>query len=98
MDDPCIDDGLYQAEAPYACAGFVVERGRVVKAAPILGWLKGKEFVKVRWQGRWRCQRISSRASLYIDASYEPRACDRCGCSYRGPAVYCSLECAMADA
>ena len=34
----------------------------------------------------------------YIDATFPERACDKCGKLYRGPAVYCSLECAIADA
>jgi len=34
----------------------------------------------------------------YIDESYVERKCDRCGKSYKGPAVYCSLICATADA
>ncbi|HEV8503680.1 MAG TPA: hypothetical protein VGR63_19065 [Casimicrobiaceae bacterium] len=36
--------------------------------------------------------------SAYVDDAFEPRACDRCGKTYQGPAVYCSLECAVADA
>jgi hypothetical protein len=36
--------------------------------------------------------------SAYRDDSFPERACDRCGKNYRGPAVYCSLECATADA
>jgi hypothetical protein len=39
------------------------------------------------------------RARLaYRDDSYPERACDHCGALYRGPAVYCSLDCALADA
>ena len=34
----------------------------------------------------------------YCDESFGERACDFCGRLYRGPAVYCSLECAMAHA
>lgn len=29
-------DGLYRVTTPYLCAGFVVERGRIVRCAPIL--------------------------------------------------------------
>ena len=36
--------------------------------------------------------------SPYRDAAYPERACDHCGKLYRGPAVYCSLRCAVADA
>lgn len=34
----------------------------------------------------------------YDDPSFPERTCDKCGRQYRGPAVYCSLECAVADA
>lgn len=36
--------------------------------------------------------------AAYRDDTYEERACDRCGAPYRGPAVYCSFSCALADA
>lgn len=36
--------------------------------------------------------------ALYIDERFDERACDHCGKPYRGPAVYCSLKCAQADA
>jgi hypothetical protein len=34
----------------------------------------------------------------YRDASFPERACDHCGQLYQGPAVYCSLSCAVTDA
>jgi len=34
----------------------------------------------------------------YVDASYDERLCERCAKPYRGPALYCSLVCAVADA
>ena len=34
----------------------------------------------------------------YSDESYPERQCDHCGNKYRGPAVYCSLYCALNDA
>lgn len=36
--------------------------------------------------------------AAYHDPNYPERPCDRCGKSYNGPAVYCSIECAIADA
>lgn len=36
--------------------------------------------------------------AAYRDDKYHPRSCDRCGETYRGPAIYCSFECAIADA
>ena len=35
--------------------------------------------------------------AAYRDDTFEPRKCDYCGQEYRGPAVYCSLECATDD-
>jgi glutaredoxin len=34
----------------------------------------------------------------FENEAYEPRQCDYCHRVYRGPSVYCSLTCAMADA
>jgi Zn ribbon nucleic-acid-binding protein len=34
----------------------------------------------------------------YRDEQFPERACDHCGKPYRGPAVYCSLTCAVEDA
>jgi hypothetical protein len=34
----------------------------------------------------------------YRNENCQKRDCDFCGKPYRGPAVYCSLECALADA
>jgi hypothetical protein len=36
--------------------------------------------------------------AAYSDPSCPARDCDHCGRSYAGPAVYCSLGCALADA
>jgi hypothetical protein len=36
--------------------------------------------------------------AAYRDDSFPARLCDHCGTPYRGPAVYCSLTCAIADA
>jgi hypothetical protein len=36
--------------------------------------------------------------AAYFDESYPERLCDYCGKPYRGPAVYCALRCAIADA
>lgn len=38
-----------------------------------------------------------ARATFRDDAC-DPRECDRCGGIYRGKGVYCSMECAEADA
>lgn len=46
---------------------------------------------------------LPHRATSFARASYSDdtlpwRKCDGCARPYRGPAVYCSLECAIADA
>ena len=42
-------------------------------------------------------QFVSARAS-YRDDAWIGRSCEHCGQPYNGPAVYCSLQCAQADA
>ena len=37
-------------------------------------------------------------AGSYLDDTFPERVCDGCGKLYRGPAVYCSRTCAIADA
>jgi len=49
-----------------------------------------------RKESWWQRERLVREA--YSNPSYAERQCDRCGQSYRGPAVYCSLDCAVADA
>lgn len=45
------------------------------------------------------CDAAGSRAvEAYRDDTFPERLCDGCGKLYRGPAVYCSLECAVGDA
>jgi hypothetical protein len=39
-----------------------------------------------------------STCSGYRDDAFAERPCDHCSKPYRGPAVYCSLACALADA
>jgi hypothetical protein len=39
-----------------------------------------------------------TRPNPYRDDSFPERDCDHCGKPYRGPAVYCSLDCAVSDA
>lgn len=44
-------------------------------------------------------QQFAERAeSLYHNTSFRERPCDHCGASYQGPAVFCSLKCAVAAA
>jgi len=49
------------------------------------------------WQDiMWDVYRKRAEAA-YHDNRYEERKCDLCGRLYRGPAVYCSLNCAESD-
>jgi hypothetical protein len=41
---------------------------------------------------------LAAANSAYHHAGYPARPCDYCGANYTGPAVYCSLACARADA
>lgn len=38
---------LYQVTLPYACAGIIVRNKRVVEAAPIFGWMRGRTVSEV---------------------------------------------------
>lgn len=40
----------------------------------------------------------SAAIRAYRDPKHVPRRCDRCNHLYRGPALHCSLSCAVADA
>lgn len=42
--------------------------------------------------------RVNAAEAAYRDSSQPWRKCDRCEMPYRGPAVYCSLSCAVLDA
>lgn len=46
---------------------------------------------------RRRRARAAAEAA-YADPRFPARECDCCGESYQGPAVYCSLRCALDDA
>jgi hypothetical protein len=46
----------------------------------------------------WRARPLNAAREAYLDERYPERTCDACGKMYRGPAVYCSIECAQADA
>jgi hypothetical protein len=50
------------------------------------------------WQKHTTDELLAPHRAAYVDESYPERNCDRCGKPYRGPAVYCSLDCAVQDA
>jgi hypothetical protein len=41
---------------------------------------------------------VERAEAAYHNDRFAERPCDNCGELYRGPAVYCSLKCALADA
>jgi hypothetical protein len=41
---------------------------------------------------------VNKMVDRYRDDKFEPELCHHCGKSYRGPALYCSLQCALDDA
>lgn len=49
-------DGLYRIETPHVCAGFVIERGRLKRCAPIL-FVKGEA---------WLLRRIASGYAQWV--------------------------------
>jgi len=44
-------DGLWRVVTPYLCAGFVVERGQVVRSAPILRARLAYWMTRAVWVG-----------------------------------------------
>jgi hypothetical protein len=41
---------------------------------------------------------VEAARRAYCDAGFPERPCDHCGELYKGPAVYCCLDCALAGA
>jgi hypothetical protein len=56
----------------------------------------GLPWDKCPWS--WTAKTEPCPRAAYRDSSFNERECDHCGERYRGPAVYCSLTCALADA
>jgi hypothetical protein len=73
-------------------------------SVPLILWNKEgwcAEFCddcQARWWGLCGVSAPVDPKQAYRDDSYPSRNCDYCGLRYRGPAVYCSIECAIADA
>jgi hypothetical protein len=61
-----------------------------------LAWQQWLPEAQAALNAQWRFARDKDAA--YIDPRFPERSCDACDRSYRGPAVYCSLACAMRDA
>jgi hypothetical protein len=82
---PDIFNGLQRCDASAAAAWLMLAHGR----DKLLGELAATLDVQAPGLRQW---------IAYHDDGQPERACDRCGQSYRGPALYCSLACAQADA
>jgi hypothetical protein len=68
----------------------------VVQALPALeNWQLTRDEI-VAWLATVQAP-ADGVVAAYSDPSFPERACDYCGRPYRGPAVYCSLDCAQAD-
>jgi Family of unknown function (DUF6166) len=87
-------DALGRGEAETHYQAFLLH---VVQALPALeDWQLTREDI-AGWLATVQAP-AAGVAAAYSDPSCPERACDYCGKPYRGPAVYCSLECATADA
>lgn len=54
---------------------------------------------RIVWAERIESTELERRARrVYRSRAAEPRPCDYCSGTYRGPSVYCSSECSQADA
>lgn len=46
-------DELWQVQLPYATFGIIVERNKVIEAAPIGRWMIGRSFMSIgNWVGQ----------------------------------------------
>ena len=63
-----------------------------------------EELLRAMSGDNWRAAiaglKFAAEVRDYHDPSFPPRVCDRPGCGrwYTGPAVYCSIHCAVGDA
>ena len=65
------------------------------------GWQPNVETRVIDWPSEhWAAyaRKAHARLAQYMNEACDERECDGCGRLYRGPAVYCSLACALADA
>ena len=90
----CEGTGIYYG-MPGACPECIAGVVSCCDTAGAGDWLdEQNRAVEAREQ---QAARLVAEAS-YRNPSFFARKCDHCGKTYRGPAVYCSLECALADA
>ena len=86
----CDAAGARPIEPRFTCAGC----GRVQERNTILCEQCGRPLVFASFGA----DPYEDGSRGYRDDTCPERMCDRCSRLYRGPAVYCSLECAIADA
>lgn len=65
----------------------------------VLTWLVGRLRAQLR-EGVLTCEDVLRlrAVKMYRDDRCPERECDFCGKTYQGPALYCTLSCAQADA
>lgn len=61
-------------------------------------WISSLKNITPEEEAEIRIMTATPILDKYRDDAFQERECDCCGKLYRGPAVYCSLECAMKDA
>lgn len=61
-------------------------------------WIATLDDITPEQEAEIRVMTATPILNKYRDDSYQERKCDCCGKLYRGPAVYCSFECAIKDA
>jgi hypothetical protein len=61
-------------------------------------WIHSMPNITPEEEAEIRVMTATPILQKYRDDSYPERNCDYCGNLYKGPAVYCSHECAIKDA
>jgi hypothetical protein len=85
-----LDEEQFRALVSGAVVSTRSVTGRTVNIAlSDIGWMRMSEALTDAWGARINAG--------YRDPTCQERRCDRCGEHYRGPAVYCSHACAVAD-
>ena len=103
-------DGFFCTMCAQKCEVTVVGSGRIevmLHARSLVDLVHKCSTALCSWQKQttdYLLEKVVMEAAAtslenpYRNDLFSERKCDRCGEPYRGPSVYCSLECAMADA
>lgn len=98
VEEPLSDaERIMLLRAAYKC----VPRGpgeETTAWADLIGKLGGTDTVLVARRAYSSAAYRRATNNPYVDNSFAERECDYCHTPYRGPAVYCSRICALADA